>query len=85
LFGTQLLDASVVLLEAIAERSKETQQSVEIYLSPSSIILPTLLRLGFRLRSRSAQVVVYARPQSEMAEFLQGGPDWAFNQAEILA
>jgi hypothetical protein len=85
LFGTELQGAAIILLAAIVECFEGAQQSVEAYLAPGSELIGNLLKTGFRLRSQSAQVVAYAKPQSEMAGFLQGSPIWAFSQAELLA
>ena len=85
LFGAELQEAAIILLAAIVEYFKGAWQSVEAYLAPENELIGTLLKTGFRLRSRSAQVVAYARPQSEMAGFLQGSPIWAFSQAELLS
>jgi len=85
LFGTELQDAAIILLAAIVESFKGAQQSIEAYLAPGNELIGSLLKTGFRLRSKSAQVVAYARPQSEMAGFLQGSPRWAFGKAELLA
>lgn len=84
LFGTELHEVAIILLAAIVESLKGAQQSIDAYLAPGSELIGYLLKLGFRLRSQSAQVVAYARPQSEMAGFLQGSPIWAFSQAELL-
>jgi hypothetical protein len=85
LFGKELHEAAFSLLAAIVQRFERSHQTVEAFLSEGSELVAYFLKMRFRLRSEAAQVVAYARPQSEMSGFLQGSPIWAFSQAEIRA
>jgi hypothetical protein len=85
LFGTELHEAAVLLLAAIVERFQRSHQTVEAFLSEGSELVRHFLKMRFRLRSEVAQVVAYAKPQSEVSEFLNRSPSWAFTQAEIRA
>jgi hypothetical protein len=84
LFGMQLHEAAFALLAAIVQRFERSHQTVEAFLSEGSELV-AYLRMRFRQRSEAAQVVAYAKPQSEISAFLQASPIWAFSQAEIRA
>jgi len=85
LFGMDLQETAVLLLTAIIERFQRSHQTVDAYLSEGSELICHFLRMRFRLRSEAAQIVVYAKPRSEVSGFLHGSPNWAFTQAEIRA
>ncbi len=67
IFGTQIQESAILLLAAIVESFKGAQQTVEAHLAPGSELIGHLLKMGFRLRSQSAQVDASARQQSEIA------------------
>jgi hypothetical protein len=85
LFGTELHDTAFSLLTAIVDRFERSHQTVEAFLSEGSELVAYFLKMRFQLRSEAAQVVAYARPQSEMSGFLEKSPIWSFSQAEIGA
>jgi hypothetical protein len=85
LFGRELHEAAFSLLAAIVARFERSHQTVEAFLSEGSELVTYFLKMRFQLRSEAAQVVAYARPQSEMSGFLERSPTWSFSQAEIAA
>jgi hypothetical protein len=85
LFGRERTDAAVGLLVVIMERFGKSHQSVETYLSSGNRSIKHFLRMGFRLRSSAANVVVYAAPNTEIAGFLNNESSWSFSQAEVRA
>jgi hypothetical protein len=85
LFGTELHETAFALVAAIVERFQKSHQTVDAFLSEGSELVACFLEMLFKLRSVAAQVVAYAKPQSEVSEFLQRNPTWSFNQAEIGA
>jgi hypothetical protein len=85
LFGTELHETAYALVAAIVERFQKSHQTVDVFLSEGSELVACFLKMRFKLRSEAAQVVAYAKPQSEVSEFLQKNPTWSFHQAEIGA
>jgi hypothetical protein len=85
LCGTDLHEACFSLLAAIVDRFASSHQTVEAFLSEGSELLPYFLKMRFQQRSEAAQIVAYAKPQSEVSGFLQRSPIWSFSKAEIMA
>jgi len=85
LFGTELPEAAFSLVSAIAARFQKSHQTLETYLSEGSDLVAPFLKMRFQVRSEAAQIVAYAKPQSEMSCFLEKSPIWAFSRAETAA
>ena len=85
LFGKELHEAAFSLVAAIVERFEKSHQTVDAYLSEGNELVAHFLKMSFRLRSEAAQVVAYAKAQTEMSGFLEGNPIWAFSQTEVGA
>jgi hypothetical protein len=85
LFGRDLPTAAVALLDALVRHYQVSCQNIEAFLSDGSDLLTPLSKAHFHRRSAAAQVVAYAKPGSEMSNFLERSPRWAFNAAELQA
>jgi hypothetical protein len=85
LFGLELPEIAVALLEAVGHRYRMSYQSVETFLSSGHELIGPVLKMRFRRRSEAARVVAYAKSGTDTCAFLQGRPRWAFSQADIRA
>lgn len=85
LFGTELPEAAFSLVSGIVARFQKSHQTLETYLSEGSGLVAPFLKMRFQMRSEAAQIVAYAKPQSEMSGFLEKSPIWTFSQAEVAA
>jgi hypothetical protein len=85
LFGVELQETAVALLRAVVDRFEKSHQTIEAFLSPDNSLINHFLHMKFSLRSEAARVVAYAKPQTEVAEFLHQSPNWSFSQSEIRA
>jgi hypothetical protein len=85
LFGRDLPESAVLLLDALVRRYQGSYQSIEFFLSEGCDIMPSVLKAGFFRRSVAAQVVAYAEPGGETSVFLKRRPRWAFDTAEVQA
>jgi hypothetical protein len=85
IFGTELPESAFSLVSTIAARFQKSHQTLETYLSEGSELVAPFLKMRFQMRSEAAQIVAYAKPQSETSRFLESSPAWAFSQAEIAA
>jgi hypothetical protein len=84
-FGTASYETVSPLVAALTERYQATHQSVDIFLSEGSELTSYFLKMNFRWRSQAAQVVAYAKHQTEVAGFLKQNSNWDFRQVEIRA
>jgi hypothetical protein len=84
LYGADLASAGLALLQAVPSYCESFCQSVEGFLSDQSDLVPLFLSTRFRPRPVAAQVVAYARPDTDTAAFLKGSTArWGFSGADI--
>ena len=85
LFGDQLAEAGISLLEATIEVCrKENAQCLYAYCVPDSELSRLLEGTGFRRRERTARVVAYEKPYGRNGRHLAPGIRWAFSQVELF-
>jgi hypothetical protein len=83
LFGLQLEEVGVDLLEALIEEGRRKNWvCVEGYCSAGSNLNALFRRAGFRPRERSARVVVYEKPGNLPST--NSSLRWAFSQVEVM-
>ena len=85
LFGQDVSEAGVALLEAVVARCELSHQTIEAFLSKESPLINPFLKAHFRRRSVTAQVVAYTKQGSDTSTFLQQAPKWLFTGADIRA
>jgi hypothetical protein len=85
LFGMEQPDAGVALLAAVAERCEMQCETIHAFLAAGSEMAGVHVNAGFRPRPSPTQVVAYAKPGSEVSEFLQDSRRWTFSAVDIWA
>ena len=85
LFGTEQPNAGLALLEAVVERCEPSCQTIHAFLASGSEMAGVHVNAGFRPRQSTTQVVAYAKPGSEVADFLEDSRRWAFSGVDIWA
>jgi len=85
LFGAEHPDAGLALLEAVAGRCEPSCQTVHAFLASGSQMADVHVNACFRPRPSVTRVLAYAKPGSEVAEFLQDSRLWAFSGVDIWA
>ena len=86
LFGREMFEAGVTLLEEVSERCCASGiQTLHASLSRGNPAAEIFVRAGFQMREIGTQVVAYAKSGGEIAPLLEGAARWSFSQSEILA
>ena len=83
LFGIEQPETGLALLEAVANRCEHSCQTVHAFLASGSQMASVHLNAGFRPRPSATRVLAYAKPGSEVAEFLQDSRRWALSGVDI--
>lgn len=85
LFGRELQHAPAALLRETVRRFAAKRQTIEAFASENSESAKHYTRLHFRPRAIAANVVAYAQPGGDVANFLMGKAEWNWQQAETRA
>lgn len=85
LFGLELLEAGLTLLEAAVDICRaEGVSSFHAFCSSDCEFKPLFETLGFRPRERNSRVVVYAKSGLTAANGSGSKMRWAFGQVEVM-